>query len=150
MSGLIQKPLRNGFRAFGADCWLIWLPVHLSLWRGDEPKSGSHPRVILPSRGHVAVSGDSFFFFFFCLFRAAPAAYGSFQARGRIRGAAATLCHSLRNTGSEPHLWPTPQLTGNTGSLTHWARPGIKPVSSWILVGFVTIEPRWELPIGSS
>ena len=27
---------------------------------------------------------------------------------------------------------------GNAGSLTHWARPGIKPVSSWVLVGFVT------------
>ena len=26
---------------------------------------------------------------------------------------------------------------GNTGSLTFWARPGIKPTSSWILVRFV-------------
>ena len=26
------------------------------------------------------------------------------------------------------------------------ARPGIKPESSWILVAFVTTEPRWELP----
>ena len=25
-------------------------------------------------------------------------------------------------------------------------RPGIEPESSWILVRFVTIEPRWELP----
>jgi len=36
---------------------------------------------------------------------------------------------------------------GNTGSLTHWARPGIKPASSWTLVGFVSAEPRLELPI---
>ena len=28
----------------------------------------------------------------------------------------------------------------NTRSLTHWARPGIKLVSSWILVRFVTAE----------
>ena len=34
---------------------------------------------------------------------------------------------------------------GNTGSLTHSVRPGIKPPSSWILVGFVTTEPQWEL-----
>ena len=27
---------------------------------------------------------------------------------------------------------------GNARSLTHWARPGIEPPSSWILVGFVT------------
>ena len=34
----------------------------------------------------------------------------------------------------------------NAGSLTHRARPGIKPASSWILVGFLTAEPQWELP----
>ena len=34
---------------------------------------------------------------------------------------------------------------GNTGSLTHWARPGIKPVSSWILVRFISTGPHWEL-----
>ena len=34
----------------------------------------------------------------------------------------------------------------NARSLTHWARPGIEPASSWILVGFITTEPPWELP----
>ena len=34
---------------------------------------------------------------------------------------------------------------GNTGSLTHYARPGIKPASSWIPVRFVSAEPRWEV-----
>ena len=33
----------------------------------------------------------------------------------------------------------------NARSLTHWARPGIKPASYWILVLFVTTEPQWEL-----
>ena len=33
----------------------------------------------------------------------------------------------------------------NTRSLKHWARPGIKPTSSWILVGFVSAEPQWKL-----
>ena len=40
------------------------------------------------------------------------------------------------NSGSEPHLRPSPQLTAR--SLTHWGRPGIKPASSWILVRFIT------------
>ena len=35
---------------------------------------------------------------------------------------------------------------GNAESLTQWTRPGIELTSSWILVGFVTVEPRWELP----
>ena len=34
---------------------------------------------------------------------------------------------------------------GNARPLTHRARPGIEPMSSWILVRFVTTEPRWEL-----
>ena len=49
---------------------------------------------------------------FFFLFRAAPMAYGSSQARGRIGAAAAGLHHSHSNTRSKPHLQPTPQLTG--------------------------------------
>ena len=39
---------------------------------------------------------------------------------------------------------------GNTQSLTHWVRPGIKPVSSWILVRFITIKPQWKLLLKAS
>ena len=35
---------------------------------------------------------------------------------------------------------------GNTGSLNHWSRLGIKLKFSWILVGFLTTEPQWETP----
>ena len=44
-------------------------------------------------------------FFFFGLFRAAPAAFGDFQARGQIGPVAAGL-----HLGSEQCLQPTPQL----------------------------------------
>ena len=44
---------------------------------------------------------ESFFFF---LFRATPAAYGGFQARGPIIAVATCLCYSHSNTRSEPHL----------------------------------------------
>ena len=47
--------------------------------------------------------------FVFCLFRAE--AYRGSQARSRIGAVASGLPHSHSNTGSEPHLWPTPQLT---------------------------------------
>ena len=33
----------------------------------------------------------------------------------------------------------------NVGSLTHQSRPGIEHTSSWILVGFVSSAPQWEL-----
>ena len=38
-------------------------------------------------------------------------AYGGSQARGLIRAVAAGLRHSHSNSGSEPHLRPTSQLT---------------------------------------
>ena len=42
-------------------------------------------------------------------------------------------------------LWPTPAACSNSVSLTHWARPGIKLASSWMLVRFITTEPQQEL-----
>ena len=53
-----------------------------------------------------------FFVFVFCPFRAAPAAYGAFQARGLIGAVASGLCHRHSNSRSEPRPRPTPQLTG--------------------------------------
>ena len=35
---------------------------------------------------------------------------------------------------------------GNIGPLTCWARPGIEPASSWILVRFISAGPWWERP----
>ena len=81
-------------------------------------------------------------FYFILLFRAVPEAYESSQARGQKGAAAACLHHSHSDTRSKPRLRPH----GNAGSLIHWVRSGIKPASSWILVGFITSEPRRELP----
>ena len=55
-----------------------------------------------------------FFFFFFGLFAiswATPVAYGGSQDRGRIGAVATDLRQSHSNSGSEPRLQPTPQLT---------------------------------------
>ena len=54
------------------------------------------------------------------------------RARDQMGAANSALFHSHRNTGS----------------LTHWARPGTKPESSWILVGFIAAElSTTELPV---
>ena len=85
-------------------------------------------------------------FFFFCLFRATPVAYGGFRARGLIRATAAGLYHSYSNARSKPHLRTAPHTAhGNAGSLTHWARPGIEPATSWFLVRFVSAVPHQEM-----
>ena len=87
---------------------------------------------------------NAFLFSFFFFFRAETAAYRNAKSRGSNR--------------SRSH-WPMPQphgiwvasvtyttAHGNIRSLTHWARPGIKPTSSWILVRFISAEPPQGLP----
>ena len=86
----------------------------------------------------------SFHFLFFYLFRAAPETYGYSQARGWTEAVAAGLCHSHAKSDPDPsHVYDL--CHSNTRSLPHWVRPGIKPASSWILVGFIIAEPQWEL-----
>ena len=62
---------------------------------------------------------NNLFLSFFFLFKAAPVASGSSQARGRIGAAAASLHHSHSNAGSEWHLQNYAVACGNAGSLTH-------------------------------
>ena len=84
---------------------------------------------------------------FFRLFRASPTAYGSSLARGRIGAVVTSLRHShshkQRQMPAESVNYT--QLRAMLDPLTHWARPGIKLASSWMLVEFVTTEPQWEL-----
>ena len=81
--------------------------------------------------------------FFSFLFRAAPGAYGSSQARGWIGAAAAGLGHSHSNAGSS-HVCDLHHSSRQLQILNPLSK-GIEPISSWILVGFVSAEPQWEL-----
>ena len=73
------------------------------------------------------------------LSRAAPVAYGGSQAKGLIGATAIGLCHSHHNARSKSPLQPS------CCYLTHWARPGIEPVTSWFPVGFISTVPQQEL-----
>ena len=69
---------------------------------------------------------------FFGVFRATPVAYACFQAKGRTGATAAHLMtqqHQIHATS-----WTYITAHGNAWSLTHWAGPGIKSESSWILL----------------
>ena len=76
---------------------------HLFTW--SVPKFGLE-NILSPSE----LICKTFFFFFFGFFRVELVAYGSSQARGQIRAAAASLCHSHSNSRSQPHLQSTPKL----------------------------------------
>ena len=88
----------------------------------------------------------SLLFFFFCIFRAAPAVYGGSQAKGRTGAVAASLHHSHSNHRIQAASATYATAHSNSRSLAHWARPGIEPTSSWMLVRFVSTEPWQELP----
>ena len=87
-----------------------------------------------------------FFFFFwtFCLFRAAHTAYGVSQASSRIVAAAASLAiaTAMQDLGYVCDL----HHRSWQHQILHWARSGIKHASSWILVRFISTEPHQELP----
>ena len=67
-------------------------------------------KIIAPGKKELPKKKLLFFFIVFC-FSGPHLRYGSSQTRGRIGAAAAGLRHSHSNTGSGPHLRPTPQLT---------------------------------------
>ena len=82
----------------------------------------------------------SVFFFFFVLFKAAPTAHGGSQARG-------LQSHSCQPQPQQRQIWASSvtytTAHGNARSLTHWARPGTEPTTSWFLVGCVSTAP-WQ------
>ena len=85
----------------------------------------------------------------YSLFRATPTAYGGSRARDWIRAVAASLHHSHSNKGSKPWSAIYTRARGNARSLTHWARPGIIPKFSWILVGFVNHWATMGTPVAA-
>ena len=86
------------------------------------------------------------FFFLFLLFRAAPEAYGSSQARGRIRAVAASLHHSHSNVEPRAASMTYTAACHNTGSLTYQAPgQGLNPHPHGSQSGSLTAEPQREL-----
>ena len=82
------------------------------------------------------------YYCFFFLLRVTLGACGISQARDRISQPAPQP--------QQCQIWATSvsytTAHGNAGSSTHWRRPGIEPMSSWILVRLFSIAPQWELP----
>ena len=85
----------------------------------------------------LELKDDLFLFGFVVLLKAAPAAYGSSQARDWIRAAAAGLHHSL-GIAAPSCICKLCHSLPSARSLTHRVRSGIKPTSSQALVGFLT------------
>ena len=72
--------------------------------------------------------------FFFCLFRAAPEAYGDSQARGSHWSYSCQPTPRPQPLGIRVTSAIYTTVHGNARSSTHWSRPGIEPETSWFLV----------------
>ena len=121
----------NHCATMGTPCnsyffWTSSLSFHSAVGPANQ---GTHPVQIW------------FFCLFVSLFRAACVAYGGSQARGPMRAIATSLHHRHSNTGSEPRLWPTPQLTAISYLPTEQGQ-GLNPhphgylfVNHWAMIG---------------
>ena len=132
-------------------CFVLYLhSFHLEVGHIEVSRPGIEPSPlqwlhwILNPLSHKGIAIHSFFFFFF-LFRATPVAYGNSQTEGWIGATAAQPKPQPQKHASV--IYTTAH--GNAGFMTHWARPGIEPTSSWILIGFTSFVPQRELPINS-
>ena len=92
---------------------------------------------------------NQFLFLFlvcFCLFRAAPAAYGSSQARGRIGAYTTATAMAVWHPSSSCDIHCRLQQRQILNPLNR-ARNQMQVL--WVLVGFVTAEPQKKLPANS-
>ena len=95
-----------------------------------------------------------FFFggvFFFCLFRATPAAYGGSQARGLIGATASGLCQSHSNARAIATPDPSHVCDQHHGSWQHWILNPLSEARGRTHVLMVTsrvcnLLVQWELP----
>ena len=134
-----DRPIRSSLPA----CWHH--PVYGVLKERIIRSHFLDPQIISGSRIfqslHLHLFLYIFFFLSFCLFRAAPTAYGGSQARGQIRATPQPQQHQIR-AESVTHI----TAHGNVRSFTHWTRPGIEPTNSWFLIGFISAVPQRKLP----
>ena len=101
------------------------LGVELELQLPAYATELDHVMAVQPDKIYYRSLGSKWMHFVVCIFlggrmllffRAAPAAYAVFQAKGRIGVVAALLRQSHSNARSEPCLLPTPQLTATPDS----------------------------------
>ena len=78
-----------------------------------------------------------FFFVFLAISWATPMAYGGSQAKGRIGAVVARPTPEPQQRGIRAASATYTTAHGNAGSLTHQAKAGTEPATSWFLVGFV-------------
>ena len=102
---------------------------------------------LLLSNMHVFSLLGYFFFFFFCFLGPHPQhmEVPRLEVQSELQLLAYSTAIATSNLSLVCDLHHSTTAQGNARSLTHWARPGIKPVSSRMLVRFISEEPWWQV-----
>ena len=116
----------------------------------ESSREGRHSRETVFSLYNkppvIHITTDFFsFFFIFCIFRATSVAYGGSQARESNQSYSCRPALQPQQCRSQALSVTCTRAYGNHGSLTHWVRWGTEPLTSWMLVRFVSTELWWEL-----
>ena len=85
-------------------------------------------------------------FFFFFAFQGRTHGIWRFPGQGSIQSYSCRPTPQPQQLGIRATSATHTTVHSPAGSLTHWARPGMVPASSWILVGFVNHWARMRTP----
>ena len=98
----------------------------------------------------VTIFAFFFFFFWFLLFRAAPQGIWRFPGQGSNQSFSCQPMPQPQQRRIQAVSATYTTAHGNARSLTHWARPGIIPATSWFLVRFINQWATAKTPRNSS
>ena len=90
------------------------------------------------------------FFFFLVAFWGSTHGTWRFSGEGSNRSCRCRPIPQPQQLGIQAASETHTTAPGNAGSLTHRARPGMEPATSWIIVRFVSAAPHREPPVSRS
>ena len=134
----------------GGKLWMDWVYLELTCFQFCHQGEWGKSEIIVSywkyRLSHICMLefyGQKFFFFF----KGRTCSIWRFPGQGLNRSYSCQPIPQPQQHRIQATSATYTTVHGNTRSLTHWARPGIEPSTSWFLVGFFSTMPRQELPI---
>ena len=124
----------NTFFDYACSMWKF-LGLGLNLSHSSDPSPNTRSLTCCTIRGLLNILFKKLLFFVFL---------GSYLWHMEVPGLGVKLEVQLPAYTTATAIPDPSCICGNVGSLNPWVRPGIKPMSSWMLVAFITTELQQE------